>query len=250
MPISRRHSGAPLIHITVRFTAGQYSARPWGVKDGHDRHEWPPSPYRIVRAAAAAWKYNMQDIAEDRFYAVVRRLASELPLFGLPRARRTAGSREGGQAPPWRIDPGHDVHIVWPSAALSDDERQTLSRVLAHVHYLGRTESWCEMRLGCTSSLNDGGQDRKTISDGCDQEAEAALPCRINCRPYDREKWASPGAVPARVIVPKSGVTMEDVYRKEFPSDEEAATGCPDGGMPVPYLIDREAAGPRPVGEE
>lgn len=248
MPISGRRGGALLIHIAIHFTAGQYSARPWGVKEGYDRHEWPPSPYRVVRAAAAAWKYNLPDIAEDRFYAVVRRLASELPVFGLPRAGRMAGGGEGGSGrpAPWRIDPGQAVHIVWPSAALAGGERRTLSDVLAHVHYLGRTESWCEMRLG-GGGLNGGVQDHGIDSGGCDQAA--SLPCRINCRPYDHEKSPGRRVVPARVIVPRPDVTMEDVYRKEFPSDGEAAGACPDGGTAVPYLIDREAAGPRPAGE-
>lgn len=247
MPISRRRASAPLIHIAVRFTTGQYSARPWGAERGCDRHEWPPSPYRIVRAAAAAWKYNLPDIAEDRFYAIVRRLASDPPLFCLPRAERTAGSGGDGRPPPWRIDPGQAVHIVWPGAALSGGERQTLSRIFGHVHYLGRTESWCEMRLGGCGP-NDGGRDPKTGSGGCDQADAAPPPRRINCRPYDHEKDPIPGAVPARVIVPRPDVTMEDVYRKEFPSGEEVAGACPDGGMPVPYLIDREVAGPGTIG--
>ena len=232
MTISGRRGGAPLIHITVRFTAGQYSSRPWGAKRGYDLHEWPPSPYRLVRAAAAAWKYNLPDIAEDRFYALVRRLASELPLFCLPRMGRAAdraGDRGGAGLPAWRIDPGSPLHIVWPGAALSGGERQTLSTILGHVHYLGRTESWCEMRLA------GGG--------GCGQ-AGAAMPCRINCRPYEFGKDAAAGAVPARVIVPRPDIAMEDVYRKETPSDEEIAGACPDGGVARPYLIDGGVARP------
>lgn len=243
MTISGRRAGAALIHITVRFTAGQYSARPWGAKRGYDRHEWPPSPYRIVRAAAAAWKYNLPDIAEDRFYALVRRLASELPLFCLPRMGRAAdGAGDGGGAglPAWRIDPGAALHIVWPGAALSGGERQTLSSILGHVHYLGRTESWCEMRLG---GEQGGG--------GCGQAApDAPMPRRINCRPYEFGREAGAGAVPARVIVPRPDIAMEDVYRKETPSDEEVAGACPDGGVARPYLIDRKVARPRPIDGE
>ena len=41
---------------------------------------------------------------------------------------------------------------------------------------------------------------------------------------------------------------MEDVYRKESPSDEERASACPDGAVAVPYLIDGDAAGPHPIG--
>ena len=240
MTISGRRAGAPLIHITVRFTAGQYSARPWGAKRGYDRHEWPPSPYRIVRAAAAAWKYNLPDIAEDRFYALVQRLASELPLFCLPRVGRAAGGvcEDGGAAglAAWRIDPGAALHIVWPGAALSGGERQTLSTILGHVHYLGRTESWCEMRLG-----GGGGQ---AAAAGAEEGEGAAMPCRINCRPYEFGKEAAACAVPARVIVPRPDIAMEDVYRKETPSDEEIAGACPDGGVARPYLIDGGVARP------
>ena len=249
MTISGRLAGAPLIHIAVRFTAGQYSARPWGAKKGYDFHEWPPSPYRIVRAAAAAWKYNLPDIAEDRFYALVRRLASELPLFCLPRMGRAAGGGgghpRGARPTAWRIDPRSAVRIVWPGAALSDGERQTLSTILGHVHYLGRTESWCEMRLGGGGGgggVAGGRAGKGRGGSGCDRAA--ALPCRINCRPYEHGKTAGRGAVPARVIVPRPDIAMEDVYRKETPSDEEVAGACPDGGVARPYLIDGGVARP------
>ena len=239
MPISARRPAAPLIRIAVRFTAGQYSARPWGAAT-YDRHEWPPSPYRIVRAATAAWKYNLPDIPEERFHAVVRRLASELPVFCLPRMGDGAGDRGGGgewrgaRPPPWRIGPDEALHVVWQGAALAGDEERTLSEVLAHVHYLGRTDSWCEMRLG--GGAGEAGP------------AAASRPRRVNCRPYDHRGKAGPGAVPARVIVPRPDVAMEDVYRKESPSEEERAGACPDGAVAVAYLIDGDAAGPRPIG--
>ena len=243
MPISCRRAGAPLIRIEVRFTAGQYSARAWGAPAGHGRHEWPPSPFRIVRAAAAAWKYNLPDIAEERFYAAVRRLASELPLFCLPRARhavRPGGSPSGAPLPPWQIDPGHTLHVIWPEAALAGDERATLSDVLGRVPYLGRTDSWCEMRLG-------GGEGGGGPAAAAAAAGTGAPPCRVNCRPYEHGGKNRQDGVPARVIVPRPDITMEDVYRKDSPSDRERATACPDGAAAVPYLIDRDAAGPCPV---
>lgn len=233
-PISVRRAGAPLIRISVRFTAGQYSARPWGARGGDGGHEWPPSPFRIVRAATAAWKYNLPDIAEERVHAAVRRLASELPVFCLPRAGRIAGrgAAKGGAPPaPWRIDPREVLHVVWQGAALSAGEEATLSAILARVPYLGRTDSWCEMRL-------DGGA-----------EAGGAAACRVNCRPYVHGREAGPGAVPARVIVPRPDVTMDDVYRSDAPSDRERARACPDGAKAVPYLIDGAAASPYAIEE-
>lgn len=227
-----------MIRISVRFTTCQYSARPWGAKDGYDGHEWPPSPFRIVRAATAAWKYNLPDIAEERVHAAVRRLASELPVFCLPRVGRIAGrgaARKGAPPAPWRIDPREELHVVWQGTALDAGEEATLSAILARVPYLGRTDSWCEMRLA-------GGAE----AGGAAQVAQAR---RVNCRPYVHGREASPGAVPARVIVPRPDIAMEDVYRSDPPSDEERARACPDGAKGVPYLIDGAAASPYTVEE-
>ena len=209
-----------MIVIAVRFTAGQYIARPWGTLAEYDRHEWPPSPYRIVRAMTAAWKYNLPDLGEELFSRIVRRLASEQPSYCLPKVRRTHGGRDGrGAPPPWGISASDALYAVWPSATLAGDERAGLEEVLGHVHYLGRTDSWCDMRLV-----------------GADA---ARPPCRINCRPYShRDDRSASGAVPVRVIVPIPDVDIDEVYRKEAASPEEIQRACPDGAKAAPYLID------------
>lgn len=210
----------PLIVIAVRFTAGQYSARPWGALEGYDSHEWPPSPYRLMRAATAAWKYNLPDLGEELFFRIVQKLASERPSYCLPRVRRTRGGRDGrGAPPPWGISPSDALYAVWPLAALAEDERAALEEILGHVHYLGRTDSWCEMRLA-----------------GADA-ARAAR--RVNCRPYSHKNdGAASGAAPVRMIVPRPDVTMDEVYRKYPALPEEISGACPDGAEVVPYLID------------
>ena len=233
-----------MIVVKAWFTAGQYAARPWGAPAGHSGHEWPPSPYRLIRAATAAWKYNLPDLAEDSFYAVVRRLASELPVFCLPRPEEAGrGAGESGREPaPWRIDPRRPIHAIWPTASLAAGERRTLGSVLAHVRYLGRTDSWCTVRLAGAPRAGAGGA------------AAAAgkaprLPCRVNCRPYTVEDSGSgpgrggrrvgrgPPPAPVRVIVPRRDVTMDEVYRRDAPSYEEEASACPDGAKAVPYLL-------------
>jgi CRISPR-associated protein Csb2 len=46
--------------IEVELTAGRYHAHPWGVSQyGIGEPEWPPSPWRLLRALAAAW-FNYQ----------------------------------------------------------------------------------------------------------------------------------------------------------------------------------------------
>ena len=217
--IAARAGAAPLISIAVQFTTGQYAARPWGAPARYDSHEWPPSPYRIIRAATAAWKYNLPDLGEDLFFKIVKRLASERPSFCLPKVRRTGGRRDrSGAPPPWSVGAGDALHVIWPTARLAADERATLEEVLGHVYYLGRTDSWCKMRLA-------GGH-------------AARPPCRINCRPHSpRDDSASTAASPARVIVPRKDVGMDEVYRREVPSPEEVETACPDGAEAAAYLI-------------
>lgn len=213
-----------MISIAIRFTAGQYIARPWGAPARYDMHEWPPSPYRLIRAATAAWKYNLPDLGEDLFFKIVRRLASERPSFCLPSVGRMGGRRDGrGAPPPWSIGADDAVHVIWHTASLAEDERAALEEVLGHVRYLGRTDSWCEMRLAGRHA--------------------APPPCRINCRPHTpMDDRTATGAAPVRVIVPRKDVGMDEVYRRDMASTEEIETACPDGAEAAAYLIDAAAA--------
>ena len=81
-----------MIAIGIRFVAGGYHARPWGVFGRDGIPEWPPSPYRLLRALIAAWKYNLPDIREDVVFSIVRQMASATsgvyPAAGISRARR------------------------------------------------------------------------------------------------------------------------------------------------------------------
>ena len=42
--------------IKLRFPGGRYHATPWGRHVNEGAVEWPPSPYRLVRALYDAWK--------------------------------------------------------------------------------------------------------------------------------------------------------------------------------------------------
>ncbi|HFQ89125.1 MAG TPA: type I-U CRISPR-associated protein Cas5/Cas6, partial [Desulfobulbus sp.] len=44
-----------MLAIGFRFIAGRYHATPWGRHVNEAAVEWPPSPWRIVRALAATW---------------------------------------------------------------------------------------------------------------------------------------------------------------------------------------------------
>ena len=45
-----------MIALSVRFIAGRYHATPWGHHVNEGLIEWPPSPWRILRALLASCK--------------------------------------------------------------------------------------------------------------------------------------------------------------------------------------------------
>ena len=163
-----------MITLSIKFLTGRFHATQWGRHVNEGVPEWPPSPWRILRGLVATWKTKLPDIVDDVAVSILRKLA-ELPDYALPPAS-VAHTRH---YMPWdKNHPGHttlafdtfvvvpssgEVLVFWPEATLSAEERLTFSDWLCHVGYLGRAESWCEMRL-----LNDG-------------EAEK-LVTKINCR--------------------------------------------------------------------
>ena len=182
--------------IGIRFVAGEYHARPWGVFGRDGIPEWPPSPYRLLRALIAAWKYNLPDIREDAVFSIVRQMASAPPEFVLPpasvaRAECEAQDSGGGGFPRHRmfirVDKRRMAYMVWRDAVLSEEQEGILEGILAHLHYLGRTESWCEIRL----SKDPHG--------------------KANCIPFNA-RAADGDADIVYVLVARSDITMDDLY--------------------------------------
>ncbi|MBW3597271.1 MAG: type I-U CRISPR-associated protein Cas5/Cas6 [Planctomycetes bacterium] len=152
-----------MIAIALRFPAGRYHATPWARHVNEGVPEWPPSPWRLLRALVAAWKTKAPHFNESQVRSVLEQLASP-PSFQLPPA--TTGhtrhymplglSKKKGVYVEGRtmvfdafvcIDRGSEATVLWPDATLDDEHRSILSELLAGIGYLGRTESWCEARL-------------------------------------------------------------------------------------------------------
>ena len=49
------------ISVTIRFSAGRFHATPWGHHVNEGLPEWPPSPWRLLRALVATWKRKLAD---------------------------------------------------------------------------------------------------------------------------------------------------------------------------------------------
>lgn len=157
-----------MIAISLEFLAGRYHATPWGRHVNEGAVEWPPSPWRILRALVATWKRTLPELSPEQVEPILRAIA-EPPQFLLPPAS-TGHTRH---YMPWfkkgpddrtlvfdafvavqrehdRLDDRgrpHAVLVQWPEVALDQAQQCTLGRVLANLNTLGRSESWCEASL-------------------------------------------------------------------------------------------------------
>ena len=55
--------------IKLKFPAGRYHATPWGRHVNEGVPEWPPSPWRLLRALVAVWKRTCPDLFRRRRFA-------------------------------------------------------------------------------------------------------------------------------------------------------------------------------------
>ena len=176
-----------MLAIGIRFLGGQrYHATPWDAHVNEGRVEWPPSPWRLLRAIVAAWfreipAEGLHPSEDARLQELVRQLAAELPVYLLPR-RGVIGfhtrhyypwEKERGKtdkvlvfdafldlgAPRidgWRRlrqdaaasngDCWHTV-VVWRKVERPRTELEELDRRIGKLNYLGRAESLAELAV-------------------------------------------------------------------------------------------------------
>src|SRR5438445_6992305 len=141
------------VTIKLNFPAGRYHATPWGRHVNEGVPEWPPSPWRLLRALVAVWKRTCRDLPEEQIRRILTALAG-LPQFHLP-PHKVAHTRH---YMPWEkkgpadrtlvfdtfvvVGRREPVIISWPGATLSSDEGLTLGRLAGHLTTLGRAEGW------------------------------------------------------------------------------------------------------------
>src|SRR5438067_723703 len=128
------------ITLNLTFPAGRFHATPWGRHVNEGVPEWPPSPWRLLRALVATWRRRCPDLSE----AAVRRVLEQLlppPQFYLPPARvahtrhymplntKTVHDLKGGGNTlvfdTFVAVPRHEPVIMhWPDASCSPADQQ------------------------------------------------------------------------------------------------------------------------------
>lgn len=142
------------VRLAIWFPLGRYHATAWGTHPNEGTAEWPPSPWRLLRALYATWRERAGELDGD----VVRRLLAQLaspPVYWLPpvgrgHSRHYYPDFERGTDLTLdafvTVDPASPVVVEW-DVALSEDERDALETLAARLPYLGRADSVCRAEL-------------------------------------------------------------------------------------------------------
>lgn len=152
-----------MIGLALAFDLGRYHATPWGTHVNDGAVEWPPSPWRVLRAVYSAARTNVQLAPEQALVdeAIEALVQAGPPSYAIPptcpghsrhyypsrdhsptRAGATDRVIDGFLA----IDPAAEVTLWW-DVELDVPRHDALSRAAAAIGYLGRSESVCTVRL-------------------------------------------------------------------------------------------------------
>jgi len=144
--------------LSIRFLGGRYHATPWGHHVNEGLVEWPPAPWRLMRALLSTGYTKLPEwrsgIMPDKAVSLFSKLSAVLPCYRMPEA---VGTHSRHYMPTdnkptlvldaWAsCDQEQEVLIRW-DVVLDDAERQILADLVVHLSYLGRAESWTEARV-------------------------------------------------------------------------------------------------------
>ena len=152
------------LSLAFRFVAGRYHATPFGHHVNEGLIEWPPSPWRILRAlisvgyTSGVWGKEGPSSAARGF---IEKLSAEPPSYRLPPA---LGAHSRHYMPIGTLNPQKtekttlvldtwarvdDEEMVanWSDVHLQEDESAVLNDLAQCLNYLGRSESWVACRM-------------------------------------------------------------------------------------------------------
>lgn len=193
-----------MILLSIRFLAGRYHATPWGRHVNEGVPEWPPSPWRILRALISSWKRTLPEVGEDKVKVILSEML-EAPKYRLPPAslahirhympwnKGWLKDRDAAKTMVFNtfvaVSKDEPVIVCWPSADLDEEHREVLKCILGNVSYLGRSESWCSIEL-----LED---EAYSLSDGCMGDEVFFNVCSVGAESLGLDYEAVPVLVPS-----------------------------------------------------
>lgn len=154
-----------MLTLQLTFPAGRYHGTPWGRHVNEGEVEWPPSPFRLLRALIAIWKNRHPEIPEASVASLLGKLRGE-PVYDLPPSsaahiRQYQKLYDTDQKrliiDAFRVvSPEDPLLIRWQDVALDDHELDVLEQLVRGLSYLGRAESWCDISVSLASEAAFG----------------------------------------------------------------------------------------------
>ena len=229
------------VTLAFRFVAGRYHATPFGHHVNEGLIEWPPSPWRLLRAlisvgyTSGTWD---GDGPPDVVRRLIAKLASELPHYRLP---PTVGAHSRHYMPIGVLDPktkvekttlvfdtwarveGQELVATWRDVVLDDVERSMLVGLAGRLNYLGRSESWVEGRV-----MGDG------------------VPApEANCFPEQAGNTPGRGWEQVALLAPDNASAFE-TWRTARLEEALADLAVPEARRPAKALLDKRAKAEEP----
>ncbi|MBX3199289.1 MAG: type I-U CRISPR-associated protein Cas5/Cas6 [Labilithrix sp.] len=148
-----------MLCFEIQFPAGRYHATPWGAHVNEGQVEWPPSPWRILRALLSVGYTRLWDGAvPEAATSLLEKLGRVLPHYRLPpvvhghsRHYMPIGGSPAKLNTTKVIDAfaylgAEKLHVGYPGE-FSDEERALARDLCERLPYLGRAESWVIARV-------------------------------------------------------------------------------------------------------
>jgi CRISPR-associated protein Csb2 len=266
-----------MVTVELNFPAGRLHATPWERHVNEGAVEWPPSPWRLLRALVATWRLKGQAAASE---ATVRQLAhalaATLPRYALPPASLgharhympVAKGRRQVNAMVFDtfIHAAGPLRVTW-DADLDAPQLQALRDLCQQLGYLGRAESLVEAAVLPDDAATAGSADSADSADSAGSgDSLAALPVDAPCL---ASAVSRPAAVPAgcervQLLAPMSlpayrAWRLTQRRRHDLPADifdalhastsdlQRAGWLLPPGSRLADYARPRRCLDPRPA---
>jgi len=172
-----------MLGVDIRFTLGRWHATPHGTHPNSAVPEWPPSPWRFMRALIATWFTTCHDqVPEAKMRELIALLARPV-RFKLPIASTGHTRHYMPTGPETSMNPKkaklldafvsvpktQPVRMCWEGVNPTDEQHQLLSLLTNNMTYFGRRESWATVRVvdvPATETYNIAPSNMSTIRGG------------------------------------------------------------------------------------